>query len=187
MTTTRGSLDVIILQHPQEADMLLGTAPLVRAALENSRCLVGLSWRSLADVQARAEMPQSAAGTWAVAYPHSLPKQTAVPQNTTNILVDPHGRPVRASKLRGLVVLDGSWSQAKALWWRNAWLLKLNRLCVYPTQPSIYGRLRKEPQAHCVSTLEAVADALTACGEPQETALDMRRAFRTMVQKIRDL
>ena len=187
MTATRGRLDVIILQHPQEADMLLGTAPLVCAALENSRRVVGLSWRNLADVQARADMKETAPGAWAVAYPHSLPKKTEVPQGTTNILVDPHGRPVRASTLRGLVVLDGSWSQAKALWWRNAWLLKLNRLCVYPTQPSIYGRLRKEPQAHCVSTLEAVADALTACGQPPETALNMRRAFRTMVQKIRDL
>ena len=122
-----------------------------------------------------------------MAYPHSLPKQTDTPPDATNILVDPHGRPVQPKKLKGLVVLDGSWSQAKALWWRNAWLLKLNRLCVYPTQPSIYGRLRKEPQTHCVSTLEAVADALTACGQMPDTALGMRRAFRTMVQKIRDL
>ena len=32
-----------------------------------------------------------------------------------------------SSNLKGIIVLDGTWSQAKALWWRNPWLLKLRR------------------------------------------------------------
>jgi DTW domain-containing protein YfiP len=48
--------------------------------------------------------------------------------------------------LEGLVVLDGTWSQAKALWWRNAWLLKLRRAVLVPKhwQKSLYKELRRE-------------------------------------------
>ena len=34
--------------------------------------------------------------------------------------------------LDGVVLLDGSWSEAKTLWWRNPWLLKLRRLVLDP-------------------------------------------------------
>ncbi len=60
------------------------------------------------------------------------------------------------SGLKGLVVLDGNWAQAKALWWRNAWLTKLRRFVVVPDGPSLYGNLRKEARPDAVSTLEAV-------------------------------
>ena len=63
--------------------------------------------------------------------------------------------------LRGLVVLDGNWAQAKALWWRNAWLTRLRRFVVVPDGPSLYGSLRKEARSDAVSTLEAVALALS--------------------------
>ena len=85
-----------------------------------------------------------------------------------------------------MVVLDGTWTQAKALWWRNPWLLKLDRIVVQPKEPSIYGKLRKEPRAGFVSTLEAVADALAAHGEREEVSAALRRAMRTMVQRARD-
>ena len=62
--------------------------------------------------------------------------------------------------LDGVILLDGSWSQAKALWWRNAWLLKTRRLVLNPGGPSRYGRLRKEPRPDSVSTLEAAAFAM---------------------------
>ena len=45
--------------------------------------------------------------------------------------------------LKGLVVLDGNWAQAKALWWRNAWLTRLRRFVVVPDGPSLYGDLRR--------------------------------------------
>ena len=86
----------------------------------------------------------------------------------------------------GLIVLDGSWSQAKALWWRNPWLLKFNRLVLHPTQPSIYGRLRREPRKEWVSTLEATAHALVGLGEDESVRTELLRAMRTLVQRARD-
>jgi DTW domain-containing protein YfiP len=51
---------------------------------------------------------------------------------------------------------------------------------------SIYGKLRKEPRREALSTLESVADALVANGEPEATRAEMRKVFRTMVQRARD-
>ena len=72
------------------------------------------------------------------------------------------------------MVLDGTWSKAKTLWWRNPWLAKLNRLTLTPQQPSIYGSLRAEPRREFVSTLESVAAALTLCGEAPEIEKGLR-------------
>ena len=84
------------------------------------------------------------------------------------------------------MVLDGTWSKAKTLWWRNPWMTKLKRLTLKPAQASIYGSLRAEPRRECVSTLESVAAALTLCGESPEIEAGLSRVFRTMVQRVRD-
>jgi DTW domain-containing protein len=85
----------------------------------------------------------------------------------------------------GIVVLDGTWSKAKTLWWRNVWLLKLC-LTLAPKEPSIYGKLRLEPRKEFVSTLESVGAALTLCGESKDIEADLKRTFRTLVQRVRD-
>jgi DTW domain-containing protein YfiP len=91
-----------------------------------------------------------------------------------------------AESLEGIIALDGTWSKAKTLWWRNPWLNKLNRITIKPSQPSIYGRLRAEPRREFVSTLESVAAALTLCGESPEIEAGLTRVFRTLVQRVRD-
>ena len=58
--------------------------------------------------------------------------------------------------LDGVVVLDGTWKEAKTLWWRNPWLLKMHRLVLNPPHKSRYGRIRREPRLEALSTIEAV-------------------------------
>jgi DTW domain-containing protein YfiP len=86
------------------------------------------------------------------------------PGGTALAFVDRKGKlrpaPPAPGEIQGLVVLDGTWSQAKSLWWRNAWLLKLQRAVLRPPRASLYGRLRREPRRESVSTLEAAALAL---------------------------
>jgi DTW domain-containing protein YfiP len=87
------------------------------------------------------------------------------------------------------VVLDGNWSQAKALWWRNAWLTKLRRFVVVPDGPSLYGDLRKEARPDAVSTLEAVALALSVLEGDAPGAEGVREKllvpFRALLAKAR--
>lgn len=176
---------VVVLQHPQERDRALGTVPILQAMLPKVEVIVGLSWPSLARLLDDADAD---ALRWAVLYPGSLPRQLQRNELSAPVLrLDRNGNALGPTPyLEGLLVLDGSWSQAKTLWWRNPWLLKVQRLVLHPKEPSIYGKLRKEPRREAVSTLESVADALVFNGEPKEVRDSLRKVFRTMVQRARD-
>lgn len=171
---------VLILQHPAEPDEVLGTAQILAASLPSCRVRTGLSWPSLAGAWG-----EPATGKWAVLWNKQLPAGAAPPEAPV-VRIGRDGATRALGGLQGVVVLDGTWSQAKALWWRNPWLLDLDRLLLRPKEAGIYGRVRREPTPLAVSTLEAVADALVANGEPAETRDALRRWMRTLVQRARD-
>src|SRR6201746_1351563 len=135
---------LLILQHPQEQDRALGTARLTALHFGNAVLRIGLSWPSLSKALGR---PVHDPSRWAVLYLGSakvseletdrdivaINRKGEVEDNQRRILKD----------IEGIVLLDGTWSQAKALWWRNAWMLKCQRVILGPAQPSRYGKLRK--------------------------------------------
>jgi DTW domain-containing protein YfiP len=166
---------VLILQHPQEQDAVLGSAQILTASLPRAQVVVGLSWRNLEHALGETGVD---ARRWAVLFPSSEGEGDQV---TTR-----RGAPLEPQALDGIIALDGTWSKAKTLWWRNPWLNKLNRIALEPGKPSIYGRLRVEPRVGLVSTLESVAAALTLCGESPEIQAALERTFRTLVQRVRD-
>lgn len=154
---------------------MLGSAQIVLASLPKAQVVVGLSWRNLGHALGDDDVD---AHKWAVLFPDREAEGDLVTTRKGGVL-DP-------TKLEGIVVLDGTWSKAKTLWWRNPWLNKMNRMNLEPKQPSIYGRLRHEPKREYVSTLESVAAALTLCGESPEIEQGLHRVFRTLVQRVRD-
>lgn len=179
-------LRVVILQHPQEDDALLGTAKLVEVTLPKAEIRVGLSWASLDHALGTKDANRE---RWAVLAAAKLP--APIPEAARGdpvLVIDRKGRlrDLKRHGLEGIIVLDGTWSQAKTLWWRNAWLLKLPLVVLTPREPSIYGRLRKEPRKEWVSTLEAIGDVLPALGEPEVVRLSLRRLLRTLLQRARD-
>jgi len=136
-------IELVILQHPQEQDRELGTARLALRHFQKSRLAIGLSWPNLAKLIGRNAEPKR----WGVLYlgPARL---SAEAQAREIVVLDRKGEPPAGPNdalagLDGIILLDGSWSQAKALWWRNAWMLKLHRIVLNTGQPSRYGRLRR--------------------------------------------
>jgi hypothetical protein len=185
ITPMRARTQVLILQHPQEMDQTLGTARLTALMLEGTKVVPGLSWASLSHALGREVDPKR----WGVLYLGSLPRELTPEQAQKPLVVlDRKGdeRDVRREPLEGIVVLDGTWSQAKTLWWRNPWMLKLNRVVLHPKEPSAYGRLREQPRRGALSTLEAVAETLDALGEDPEIRKRMKSVFRTLLQRARD-
>lgn len=148
---------VLILQHPQERREPLATAPAILSTLRRANLAVGLSWPNLARALGRDADPRR----WAVLYLGSAqPKE--LPRDREVVLLGRRGEPVEGPEpvlrgLEGIVLLDGTWSQAKTLWWRNPWLLKLHRLVLNPPLPARLGRLRREPRREALSTIEAAA------------------------------
>jgi DTW domain-containing protein len=148
---------VLILQHPQEKREALATAGVTRTLLGRAELVVGLSWPNLSRALGRSVDPKH----WAALYLGSVRPATFGDRREV-IALDRRGEPVadQEAMLRGLdgvVLLDGTWKEAKTLWWRNPWLLKLRRLVLNPHYKSRYGRIRREPRREALSTLEAAA------------------------------
>jgi len=172
-------LHVLILQHPQEPDHELGSGLLTHLMLPNSTLNIGLSWRNLAAALNQKDVNPT---RWAVLYLGSGVKATG-PIQTLQFVTN-KGQPIeRPDMLDGIVVLDGTWSQAKTLWWRNAWLLKLRRVILTPQQRSLYKELRIEPRRECLSTIESVAETLDALGEKPEVGVALKKIFVGLLEK----
>ncbi len=152
--------DVLILQHVGERFHPFNTARIVRQALRRCELVVDHN-RRLAT--------------------HSLPIQAnsglLYPQADAPSLddVDPDQRPSQ------LVIIDGTWHQAKTIVRDVPQLCALPCYRLSPTTPGQY-RIRREPNAHSLSTLEAVVAALKVL-EPDTTGLDkLVSAFTQMVE-----
>jgi hypothetical protein len=150
-------LFVLILQHPQERKEALATAALTRAVLARAELVIGLSWPNLSRALGRAVDVKR----WSVLYLGSA-RPAAFASGGEVVALTRRGEPAADQKemlrnLDGVVLLDGSWNEAKTLWWRNPWLLKLRRLVLNPQHPSRFGRIRREPRREALSTLEAAA------------------------------
>ncbi|NUM87674.1 MAG: DTW domain-containing protein [Bdellovibrionales bacterium] len=167
-------LEILVLQHPQEPDKILGSAPLVVRALENARLKVGLSWPKLARATGREDPP----GEWGVCYLGARGRRYPREVNVVDKKLEPVSP---APQLRGVILIDGTWSQAKALWWRNPWFLKLRRVVIQPVRPSRYGKLRKEPRPEAVSTVEAAALVLRHLEGNEAAAANLEDVFERML------
>ena len=152
--------DVLILQHVGERFHPFNTARIVRKALQ--RCELFVDHNQLLGN-------------------HPLPIQPSAG------LLYPAADAISLSDLCAadrpdqLIMIDGTWDQAKTIV-RD--VPQLHGLPCYRLTPSTPGqnRIRREPNAHSLSTLEATVEALRAL-EPETVGLDqLLAAFHKMVE-----
>lgn len=184
-------VELLILQHPQEQDRELGTARLTVLNLKHAALKIGLSWPSLAKALGRPAdgKHQVDPKNWAVLYLGSA-SPTKWPGDRELLAVDGKGVPLAdqdevLGAIKGIVLLDGSWSQAKTLWWRNPWVLKCRRLVLNPKHRSRYGKLRREPRREGLSTLEAAGLALSLLGAQPEIEAALLQSFSALLERYR--
>lgn len=181
------NLSILILQHPQEQDRALGTARLTALHFANAALRVGLSWPSLSKALGR---PVADPSRWAVLYLGSAKasdfdtESEVVAINRKGEIEENQRAVLRA--IEGVVLLDGTWSQAKALWWRNAWMLKCQRVILNPRRPSRYGKLRREPRRDGLSTIEATAMLVSSLERRPDIAQALHDSFERMLGKYRE-
>jgi hypothetical protein len=180
-------VSLLVLQHPQEQDRALGTARLAALHFKNALFKVGLSWPSLSKVLGREVDPQR----WAILYLGSV-NAAAIAPGQDIVVVDKKGEPLGRQEaahrdIEGIIVLDGTWSQAKALWWRNGWMLKCRRVVLGPRRPSRYGKLRREPRRDGLSTIEAAAMLLARLEQRPEIETALHASFERLLARYRDM
>jgi DTW domain-containing protein YfiP len=154
---------VVILQHPRESDVPINTARLAELQLERAERHIAVKIDEVPALRARLHDPSAPA---ILLYPGDGARDLAA--------APPKGAVT-------LVVLDGTWWQAKKLFQQNPELSALPRYSLSPRAPSRY-RIRREPALHCISTIEAIGEALTLL-EP--TGFDreaLLRPFEAMVE-----
>ncbi len=154
---------VVLLQHPREHRVGIGTARLAHLSLPASSLHVGLKFDGDDAVSA--------------ALAGGAPAYVLFPGRGAIDVADlPRGRPLT------LVALDGTWSQARKLLNLNPTLAALPRVAFTPRRLSDY-RIRRQPAAHCVSTIEALAEMLSLL-EPESGPFDrLLDPFRAMVAR----
>lgn len=180
--TVENRIEVLVLQHPQEQDRTLGTARLLVHHLSRAQLKVGLSWPSLAKLLGRDADPRR----WAVLYLGSARASDGRALEIMDAKGVPEANQAGAmAGIQGVVVLDGTWSQAKAMWWRNPWVLKCRRVVLAPDRPSGYGRLRREPRKDSLSTIESVGFLLSRLESRPEIETALSASFRRMLQRFR--
>ncbi|HEY4223682.1 MAG TPA: tRNA-uridine aminocarboxypropyltransferase [Myxococcota bacterium] len=153
---------VVIVQHPRERDVAIGTARMVHLGLRGSALVPGVAVDdkpALADVLADPSA--------AVLFPSDDAKPLA------DWLRDPP---------RTLVVVDGTWSQARKVLRMSPRLGALPRVSFTPSAPGNY-RIRKEPSEECLATVEAVAAVLGALEGDVEGYRALLRPFTAMVDR----
>lgn len=141
--------EVLILQHPLEADDPKGTARLLHLSMPSSRLLTGEMFE-VADWQ-----PPDNTRHNLLLYP-DLPSDRsagwpAPPAPAPGLLQDP-------SRIR-LVVIDGTWRKSRRMLHLNPALQQLARVSLQNLPASNY-RIRRARRPDQLSTLEAVCAAL---------------------------
>jgi DTW domain-containing protein YfiP len=188
VTPIESRIKLLILQHPQEQDRSLGTARLAAQHFKNAVVQVGLSWPSLSKALGQ---PVADPARWAILYLGSSKAADLDPKSEILALTRKgeiaEGQRAILKSIEGVILLDGTWSQAKALWWRNPWMLKCQRVILGPSRPSRYGQLRREPRRDGLSTIEAAGMLLAGLQGRPDIATALDASFERMLARYQEV
>ncbi|KAJ8287095.1 hypothetical protein GJAV_G00047600 [Gymnothorax javanicus] len=141
------STTVYIVQHPAEESRVLRTVPLLAACLSPEKCKVFIGRRFTEDrypeLAAVCQDPRTL-----ILYPGSEA------ENLEDLDVDFTATP------HNIIIIDGTWSQAKDMFHRNA-LFRLPKQVQLNSLVSSQYVIRTQPTNMCLSTLECAAVTLS--------------------------
>lgn len=180
---TKAPVKLLILQHPGEAANELGTARLLSLSVAGAVHVVGHKWSSLGHALGLPKNQKVPLREWAVMFvgtKKQAPKDAKPFELTTRA-----GEALSKNALRGIILLDGNWSQSKTLWWRNSWLLRHPRILMNPPTRSSYNKLRRQPRKNYLSTIEAAAFALENIAPNSDLPEQLRATFDKFVEQCR--
>lgn len=161
VTRIESRTKVAFIQHPRESKVGVSTCRMAHRSLPGSSLHVTAFPEEVAALQAIAAAPGTA-------------------------VLFPAPDAVDASELETppstLIVVDGTWDNAKKLLTRSPLFKGLPKIGLTPSKPGNY-RIRKEPKAHCLSTIEAVVEVLETLEKAPGKFRPLIRTFDAMVDR----
>ncbi|XP_071975525.1 tRNA-uridine aminocarboxypropyltransferase 2 isoform X2 [Engystomops pustulosus] len=155
-----------IVQHPAEESRVLRTVPLLAACLPEDKCKVLIGRRF-----GEERYPELAAicrkpGTFLL-YPG------AEAANLEELSLEDDHHP------HSLIIIDGTWSQAKDIFYKNS-LFRLPKQVQLKTTLSSQYVIRTQPTNSCLSTLECAAIALSIMEKNTEIQQTILRPLQAL-------
>ncbi|NWS00899.1 DTWD2 protein, partial [Motacilla alba] len=135
-----------IIQHPAEESRVLRTVPLLAACLPPDKCKILVGRRFNED---------------------RYPELATVCRNPNTVILYPGAEAtnleevaVMSSSPSAMIIIDGTWSQAKDIFYKNSLFRLPKQVQLKPSISSQYV-IRTQPTNTCLSTLECAAVALS--------------------------
>lgn len=155
-------VEVVYLQHPNERTMPFNTARLAHLSLAKSRLIRGIRFD---DEPIRHEL-------------HARRDRVGI------LFPSPRAKDLSQAPadLETLVVVDGTWNEARKILLHSPSLLDLPCYAFVPDKPSNY-RIRKEPKESYISTIEATVFALRIVDRDPAKYQELLALFDRMVDR----
>jgi DTW domain-containing protein YfiP len=153
---------VVVLQHPRERKVPVGTGRLAALGLPSAELLVGI------DFDSHPRLLEALADP-------ARPAALLFPGPGSRVLTPQDG-----AAFGTLIAVDGTWDQARQIVQRTAALAALPRLRLAPAVASEY-RIRRAPRRDYLSTVEALALALGLLEGQPERFDALLAPFRALV------
>ncbi len=155
-------VEVLFLQHPNERKVPMNTARLAHLSLSRSRLVHGVCFdevRAVRDLLAHRE-------------------------RVGLLFPSPQAKELRDAPpdLETLVVVDGTWREAKKMIWLSPVLNEFPHYAFVPDKPSNY-RIRKEPKEEFISSIEATVAALRILDRDPDKYGELLALFDRMVDR----
>ncbi|KAL9178979.1 hypothetical protein ACHAXT_011952 [Thalassiosira profunda] len=149
--------DVLVLQHPVEfRRKTISTVPLLKLVLEQCRVMVGRSF----DVELEGILDEACSeGRVPLVLfpgPNAVTLEDADAMEKISHDVEVQSSSGQQSKYL-LIIVDGTWTQAKRMLRNSPALLERCQAVQFTgtNERSMYDSIRKQPDTHCLSTLES--------------------------------
>ena len=162
LTEERGSVDIIILQHPKEVRHPMNTARIAELGLTNCTLFTG------EDFSHNQEL-----------------LRTINNRNCFLLFPGPDSinskEQIARQKPEVVIILDGTWKKARRIYYCNPFLQTLPALFIEHDQQSSY-RIRKTPDQSSLSTIEAAVILLRQVDNDNSSHQPLLDAFDRMIQ-----
>jgi len=155
-------VEILYLQHPNERTMPFNTARLAHLSLTRSRLVHGLRFDGTPTIRDLLRRKEKVG----ILFPSPVAKDLSeAPRD-----------------LETLVIIDGTWREAKKIIYLSPTLLEFPHYAFVPEKPSNY-RIRKEPKDEFISTIEATVTALRILDRDPSKYQELLDLFDRMVDR----